>query len=160
MDLKLNPFLDKSFASCSLDYSIKFWNLNDQYSLFTLNGHTAGVNCISFSQTERKTLISGGDDLCVLIWDLDKRNIIRKIEKHSENITDVIFFKDIDFFASISEDGVILIHSEVETKIEQVISPHLEKGWSLDIKDNYLVAAFDQGCYVLHIGSEYPVFAS
>lgn len=30
----------------------------------------------------------------------------------------------------------------------------------MDIKDNYLVSAFDQGCYVIHIGSEYPVFAS
>ncbi len=36
----------------------------------------------------------------------------------------------------------------------------MEKGWSLDIKDNYLISAFDQGCYAIHIGSEYPVFAS
>lgn len=49
MDLKHNPFMQKGFASCSLDYTIKLWKIGEQYSLFTLNGHTAGVNCIAFS---------------------------------------------------------------------------------------------------------------
>ena len=37
---------------------------------------------------------------------------------------------------------------------------YFEKGWGLDIKDNYLVSAYDQGCLVLHIGSENPIFCT
>lgn len=96
----------------------------------------------------------------MIIWDLESRSIIKKIEKHSENVTDVIYFRSLDYFASISEDGMIVLHNSNELRPEQVIQPALEKGWSLDVKDNYLVSAFDQGCYVVHIGSEYPVFAS
>lgn len=107
MDIKLNPYQEKQFASCSLDYTIKMWSFDNTKSLYTLQGHDAGVNCIAFSGNEEQYLISGGDDFLVILWDLTTKNILKKFEQHKENVTDVIFFKQIDFFVSTSEDGIV-----------------------------------------------------
>ncbi|EXJ96124.1 hypothetical protein A1O1_01250 [Capronia coronata CBS 617.96] len=39
-------------------------------ALLELKGHAASVNCIDWSHTQRGLLASGGDDCCVLLWDL------------------------------------------------------------------------------------------
>lgn len=39
-------------------------------ALVELRGHSASVNCIEWSPSRRGTLASGGDDCCVLVWDL------------------------------------------------------------------------------------------
>ncbi len=69
MDMSLNPKDLNTFASASLDKTIKIWAIgtNSHYSLV---GHTAGVNCVDYCHTgERPYLVSGGDDCTVKIWD-------------------------------------------------------------------------------------------
>lgn len=39
-------------------------------ALLELKGHAGPVNCIEWSNTQRGLLSSGGDDCCVLLWDL------------------------------------------------------------------------------------------
>ncbi|KAK6376603.1 uncharacterized protein PV06_05861 [Exophiala oligosperma] len=39
-------------------------------ALLELKGHSASVNCVEWSNTQRGLLASGGDDCCVLLWDL------------------------------------------------------------------------------------------
>ncbi|OKL56521.1 hypothetical protein UA08_08231 [Talaromyces atroroseus] len=39
-------------------------------ALVELRGHSGSVNCIEWSPSRRGTLASGGDDCCVLVWDL------------------------------------------------------------------------------------------
>ena len=39
-------------------------------ALLELKGHGAAVNCIEWSSTQRGLLASGGDDSCVMLWDL------------------------------------------------------------------------------------------
>jgi WD repeat-containing protein 68 len=39
-------------------------------ALLELKGHSAAVNCIDWSNSQRGVLASGGDDCCVLLWDL------------------------------------------------------------------------------------------
>ena len=39
-------------------------------ALLELRGHGAPVNCLEWSNTQRGVLASGGDDCCVLLWDL------------------------------------------------------------------------------------------
>lgn len=39
-------------------------------ALLELKGHGASVNCIEWSSTQRGVLASGGDDSCVMLWDL------------------------------------------------------------------------------------------
>lgn len=39
-------------------------------ALLELKGHSAPVNCVDWSSTQRGVLASGADDCCVLLWDL------------------------------------------------------------------------------------------
>lgn len=39
-------------------------------ALLELKGHGAAVNCIEWSNSQRGLLASGGDDSCVMLWDL------------------------------------------------------------------------------------------
>lgn len=39
-------------------------------ALLELKGHGASVNCIEWSNSQRGILASGGDDCCVMLWDL------------------------------------------------------------------------------------------
>lgn len=48
MDLKFNPKEEGFFTSCSLDKTIKIWNVKSDHSSGTLRGHEAGINCIAF----------------------------------------------------------------------------------------------------------------
>ena len=50
-----------TFASASLDRTIKVWSIGQGTPNFTLEGHEKGVNCIEyFGGGDRPYLISGG----------------------------------------------------------------------------------------------------
>lgn len=67
MQVKFNPKDSNTFASCSLDNTIKVWGLNASSPYFSLNEHKMGVNCIDYSSANDKPyLISGSDDKVAL----------------------------------------------------------------------------------------------
>lgn len=43
-----NPKDTNTFASASLDHTIKVWNLGQPNPNFTLEGHVKGVNCVDY----------------------------------------------------------------------------------------------------------------
>ena len=63
MQVEFNPKDTNSFASASLDRSVKVWGLNSSVPHFQLEGHERGVNCVSYyAGGERPFLLSGADD--------------------------------------------------------------------------------------------------
>eukprot|EP00976_Prorocentrum_cordatum_P042728 866592-Prorocentrum_minimum.AAC.1 len=65
-----NPKDTNTFASASLDRTIKVWSLGQTVSNFTLEGHEKGVNCVDyFPGGDRPYLISGADDKLVKVSD-------------------------------------------------------------------------------------------
>ena len=63
MQVKFNPKDSNTFASCSLDNSIKVWGINTTSPYYTLSEHKAGVNCLSYSSAgDKPYLVSGSDD--------------------------------------------------------------------------------------------------
>ena len=48
MQVVFNPKDANTFASCSLDRTIKVWNLGSPVPNFTLDGHEKGVNCVDY----------------------------------------------------------------------------------------------------------------
>jgi len=68
MQVAFNPKDTNTFASASLDRTIKVWSLGQAVSNFTLEGHEKGVNCVDyFSGGDRPYLISGADDKLVKV---------------------------------------------------------------------------------------------
>jgi coatomer subunit beta' len=88
MQVEFNPKDTNTFASASLDRTIKVWGLNSNQAHFSLEGHERGacspawtmrgvrlsptrcwlgVNCVSyFRGGEMPYLVSGADDQCVV----------------------------------------------------------------------------------------------
>jgi len=64
MQVQFSPKDPNIFVSCSLDSTIRVWNINSAVPNFTLDGHQKGVNSIDFyPHGDKPYLISGSDDL-------------------------------------------------------------------------------------------------
>ena len=58
-----NPKDGNTFASASLDKTIKVWSLGSATCNYTLEGHVKGVNCVDYyGGNDKPYLISGADD--------------------------------------------------------------------------------------------------
>jgi len=116
MMAKFSP-LDRTFASCSLDGTIKVWNVGTSSPLFTLEGHTKGINCIEYcsidDSSDRLGLASGADDNTIKIWDFESRSCVQTLEGHTNNVSSLSFVRGgaADVFPklvlSTSEDGIL-----------------------------------------------------
>lgn len=74
MQVKFNPKDTNTFASASLDRSIKVWGLGSHTPHYTLEGHERGVNCIDYYPSgDKPYILSGADDQTVKIWDYQVR---------------------------------------------------------------------------------------
>ena len=73
-----NPKDNNTFASASLDWLVKVWQLGSAQPNFTLEGHTKGVNCLEYyAGGEKPYLISGADDRTVKIWDYQNKTCVQ-----------------------------------------------------------------------------------
>jgi coatomer subunit beta' len=63
MHVCFNPKDPSTFASASLDHTIKVWSINSNTPNYTLEGHEKGVNYVDYYQgNDKPYLISGSDD--------------------------------------------------------------------------------------------------
>lgn len=70
MQVKINPKDTNTFASASLDRTIKVWGLGSHVPHYTLEGHERGVNCVDYYPSgDKPYILSGADDRTVKIWD-------------------------------------------------------------------------------------------
>lgn len=74
MQVKFNPKDTNTFASASLDRTIKVWGLGSHSPHYTLEGHERGVNCVDYYPSgDKPYILSGADDQTVKIWDYQVR---------------------------------------------------------------------------------------
>lgn len=149
MDIKFDPKEENSFASCSIDKSIKLWNVKNAVSNGTLKGHTAGINCIAYYEGDKNLLLSGGDDFNVIVWDLISRTQLRSLKHHTGNVMDVCFINKMPFFSSLSEDGTLNFYGIKNFEYSFDVVNFMNKGWSLSTKNNLISAGYDEGCVVI-----------
>ena len=63
VQVTFNPKDTSTFASASLDRTVKVWSIGQPAPNFTLEGHEKGVNAVDyFTGGDRPYLISGADD--------------------------------------------------------------------------------------------------
>ena len=162
MDVKFNPKDPSTFASASLDTTIKFWGLQNSSARFTLNGHEAGVNCIEFFPgSDRPYLASGSDDYSIRIWDYQGKSCIRKIQGsdqrdlnfHTGNITAIRFHPKFPLLISTAEDNTVFIWNTLTFAKEKKLDCGKKRGWTIDCNDSTLALGFDEGIVVYQFGS-------
>ena len=78
MAVSWNPKDTNTFASASLDRTLKVWSLGQAVPNFTLEGHDKGVNCCDYCPGgDRPYLVSGADEFVKKPFNIEK--IIERI---------------------------------------------------------------------------------
>jgi len=160
MQVKFNPKDTNTFASGSLDRSIKVWGLGSPVPHYTLEGHENGVNCIDYYPSgDKPYILSGADDKTVKIWDYQTKSIVHSLDGHTHNVCAVLFHPKLPLIVSASEDGTVRLWQSTTYRPESTLNYSMERAWALAAtKDsNMLACGFDEGCVVVELGSDDPV---
>ncbi|XP_056141687.1 glutamate-rich WD repeat-containing protein 1 [Lampris incognitus] len=111
-DLQWSPTEATVFASCSVDQSIRVWDIRaPPNSMLSANeAHSSDVNVISWNSSE-PFLLSGGDDGLLKVWDLRQFKSGRPVanfKQHSAPVTSVEWNPvDSSVFAASGADDVV-----------------------------------------------------
>ncbi|KAK6264039.1 hypothetical protein QUC31_012162, partial [Theobroma cacao] len=108
MQVAFNPKDLNTFASASLDCTIKIWNMDSASPNFTLDAHAKGINCIEFFVAANKPyLISGSDDYTAKVWDYETKSCVQTLEGHTHNVTAICGHPELPNIITCSEDGTV-----------------------------------------------------
>eukprot|EP00898_Chlorokybus_atmophyticus_P005738 jgi/Chlat1/6165/Chrsp41S09032 len=160
MQVTFNPKDTNTFASASLDRTIKVWSLGSPTPNFTLEGHEKGVNTIDyFSGGDRPYLVSGADDKLVKVWDYQTKSCVQTLEGHTHNVSAVCFHPELPIIITGSEDGTLRIWHSTTYRLENTLNYGLERVWAIGYLkgSNRVAIGYDEGTIVIKIGREEPV---
>lgn len=153
-----------TFASCSMDRSIKFWGLpatgskmgkTKNSAHFSLSGHEGGVNCIDFCST-CPYLISGGEDMSLRVWDYQTKTCLHVLKQHTLPITGVLYHPKLPLILSVGEDGQVKIWHSNLFKLKQSVD-YLGKIWSIAGGASDFAIGTDSGTFVNYLGGDKPL---
>lgn len=162
MQVVINPKDSNTFASASLDKTIKVWQLGSPDPNFTLVGHTHGVNCVDyFPGGDKPYLISGSDDKTVRIWDYQTKTCVQTLEGHTANISAVMYYPDLPIILTGSEDNSVKVWNMNTYRLEQTFNYGMGRVWAMaSLKNSNTVAiGYDNGSIVLRLGKEAPAMS-
>ena len=184
MQIVINPKDNNTFASASLDRTVKVWQLGSTSPNFTLEGHEKGVNCVDYYHGgDKPYLISGADDRLVKIWDyqviqkhyifdidilalvslvrFQNKTCVQTLEGHAQNIAAVIFHPELPIILTGSEDGTVRVWHANTYRLENTLNYGLERVWSIACfkGSNDVSIGYDEGSILIKLGREEPAMS-
>ncbi|KAI3727219.1 hypothetical protein L1987_67030 [Smallanthus sonchifolius] len=160
MQVTFNPKDTNTFASASLDRTIKIWNLGSPDPNFTLDAHLKGVNCVDyFTGGDKPYLITGSDDHTAKVWDYQTKSCVQTLEGHTHNVSAVCFHPELPIIITGSEDGTVRIWHSTTYRLENTLNYGLERVWAVGCMkgSRRVVMGYDEGTIMVKIGREEPV---
>ncbi|KAJ6808352.1 coatomer subunit beta'-1-like isoform X2 [Iris pallida] len=160
MQVTFNPKDTNTFASASLDRTIKIWNLGSPDPNFTLDAHLKGVNCVDyFTGGDRPYLITGSDDHTAKVWDYQTKSCVQTLEGHTHNVSSVCFHPELPIIITGSEDGTVRIWHATTYRLENTLNYGLERVWAVGYLkgSRRVVIGYDEGTIMIKLGREEPV---
>nr|NVI69867.1 coat protein (coatomer) beta' [Cucujiformia] len=157
-----NPKDNNTFATASLDRTLKVWNLGSGQANFTLEGHEKGVNCIDYCHSSDKPyLISGADDRLVKIWDYQTKTCVQTLEGHAQNVSAVSYHPELPIILTGSEDGTVRVWHLNTNRLENTLNYGLERVWTICCLkgSNTIALGYDEGSVVIKLGREEPAMS-
>ncbi|RVW41383.1 Coatomer subunit beta'-2 [Vitis vinifera] len=154
MQVAFSPKDANTFASASLDGTIKIWNLSSPAPDFTLDGHSKGVNCIDyFMRGSKPYLISGSDDHTAKVWDYEAKSCVQTLEGHTNNVSAVCVHPELPLIITGSEDGNVHIWDGATYRLENTLNYGFERVWALGCMkgSNRVVIGYDKGTIMVKV---------
>ena len=162
MQIVINPKDNNTFASASLDRTVKVWQLGSTSPNFTLEGHEKGVNAVDYYHGgDKPYLISGADDRLVKIWDYQNKTCVQTLEGHAQNIASVTFHPELPIILTGSEDGTVRVWHANTYRLENTLNYGLERVWSVACLkgSNDVAIGYDEGSILIKLGREEPAMS-
>ncbi|XP_030377041.1 coatomer subunit beta' [Scaptodrosophila lebanonensis] len=162
MQIVFNPKDNNTFASASLDRTVKVWQLGSNLANFTLEGHEKGVNCVDYYHGgDKPYLISGADDRLVKIWDYQNKTCVQTLEGHAQNISAVCFHPELPILLTGSEDGTVRIWHSGTYRLETCLNYGFERVWTIASMrgTNNVALGYDEGSIIIKVGREEPAMS-
>lgn len=160
MYVAFNPKDTNTFASASLDRTVKVWSIGSPVPNFTLEGHERGVNCVDYYVGgDKPYLISGADDSLVKIWDYQTKACIQTLDGHAHNISAVAFHPELPVILTGAEDGTIKMWHSTTYRLESTLNYGMERAWAIATcrGSNAVAFGYDEGCVMITMGREDPL---
>nr|CAG4638264.1 EOG090X01FO [Cyclestheria hislopi] len=162
MQIVINPKDNNTFASASLDRTVKVWQLGSNSPNFTLEGHEKGVNCVDYYHAgDKPYLISGADDRLVKVWDYQNKTCVQTLEGHAQNISAVVFHPELPIVLTGSEDGTVRVWHSNTYRLETTLNYGLERVWTICCLpgSNNIALGYDEGSIMIKLGREEPAMS-
>ena len=162
MQLAINPKDNNTFASASLDKTVKVWQLGSLTANFSLEGHEKGVNAVDYFQGgDKPYLVSGADDRTVRVWDYQNKSCVQVLEGHLENVTLVSFHPELPLIVSGGEDGSLRFWHSSTYRLETNVNYGLDRIWCGGMLkgSNSIAVGYDEGSMILRVGREEPAMS-
>jgi coatomer subunit beta' len=159
MQVAFNPKDNNTFASASLDRTVKVWQLGSSSPNFTLEGHEKGVNCVDYCHSgDKPYLISGADDRLVKIWDYQTKTCVQTLEGHAQNVSSVSYHPELPIIITCSEDGTVKLWHVNTYRLENTLNYGLERVWTVCALrgSNNVALGYDEGSILIKLGREEP----
>ncbi|KAF5932147.1 hypothetical protein HYC85_028318 [Camellia sinensis] len=132
MQVAFNPRDTNTFASASLDCTVKIWDLDTRTPTFTLEAHSKGVNCVDFfANSDKAYLISGSDDHDVKVWDYEIKTCVQTLEGHTHNVTTICVSPEVPIIFTGSEDGTVHAWHAMTFRLENLLKYELGRVWAI-----------------------------
>mmetsp|Transcript_37278 Transcript_37278/g.64052 ORF Transcript_37278/g.64052 Transcript_37278/m.64052 type:complete len:452 (-) Transcript_37278:8-1363(-) len=119
-DIQWSPTEDTVFASCSVDKTIRIWDIRKKtQSALSITAHDSDVNVISWNKISNFALLSGGDDGTIKAWDLrkfDSNSPTASFNWHNGPVTSVSWspFEGTTFAAGSADNQISIWDLSVE----------------------------------------------
>lgn len=96
----------------------RLWNFSTGKLLKTYSGHVNSKYCMSsaFSVTNGKYIVSGSEDNCVYLWDVQSRKVVQKLVGHTDSVISVSCHPTLNMIASgsLENDKTVKIWTQEE----------------------------------------------
>ncbi|WFD32317.1 Coatomer subunit beta' [Malassezia sp. CBS 17886] len=159
MGLCFNPKDSNSFASASLDRTVKVWTLGAATANFTLDAHEKGVNYVDYYHgSDKPYMITTGDDRTIKIWDYLSKSCVQTLTGHTSNVSFAVFHPSLPLIISGSEDGTVKLWHANTYRLETTLDYALERVWCIAYQKNKndIALGYDDGLVVVKLGKEDP----
>jgi len=122
-----------SFASASLDHTIRIWDISSSERKITLTQHhLGGLLCVhSYTSDIRQYLITGTSDGIAQIWDMEAEICVQKLKGHADCVSCVYRHPEPPVVITGSHDGTVRVWHSTTYRLENIIALNLGAVYAL-----------------------------